>query len=163
MDDKSSVFKDSRYFEQDDSPLSEREVWSDDEVIDDEDALPEDGTYVAYRIAPNSPPRLRIVGNDGTFNQARYNMMDDQVFMGDRWLAFLFTHYVVVLEGRNLDMLARPLQEEKVRWVMCFNPERHHLPTDKTQPFILSIQRFTHEQYFAMMETLHHGDDEDTE
>lgn len=84
--------------------------------------------------------RLRI--HYPTLNKVRvlsYSYLHEVLAMGHQWLSLIFTHTVIVLEGRHLDRLVDDLQDERVRALICFHPTRHEQPDEGE----LSIRRIS--------------------
>lgn len=164
-----NLFNDERYFDADNDPIPYRRKPRDDRPTlpdaDSDDEPVHSGEYLAYRTVASPPPRLRMIDQSGMVSQPRYFLMDDQMALvhNSDWLALIFSQYVIVLYGRNLDILLSPLQEEKIRWIQCFDPERHYLPTDKTQPIVYRMQRYSQQQFQEMWQKLdaEYEDDEE--
>lgn len=83
--------------------------------------------------------RLRILYP--TLDKVRvlsYSYLHEVLAMGHQWLSLIFTHTVIVLEGRHLDRLVDDLQDERVRALICFHPHRHEQP-EAGEPWIRRI------------------------
>ena len=126
-------------------------------VADSEDAP---NLYTAFSQDAN-PTRIRIIQDKETVNQLRYAFMEDQSFIGTRWLALIFSRDVFLLHGRHLDQLMYPLQEEKISRIECFDPDTHPMPDDDTVPVITRITRYTMKDFEALMKDVEKREDTD--
>lgn len=102
-----------------------------------------DGQYLAYTHEPTnkrSPARLRIDYGDGGVALMSYAYLMEVYCPSHQHLSLIFTNVVITLKGHHLDQILEPLQESKVRTIVCFNPVRYEQPEAGT-PLINTIKR----------------------
>ena len=85
-------------------------------------------------------PRLRIQYQDGTLAVLAYAYLVEAVCTSHQYLSLIFTHCILTLEGRHLDRLIGPLQDEKIRMLQCYRTAMHDAP-GTGEPVITKILR----------------------
>lgn len=103
---------------------------------------PEDPrTYRAHTIeSRRSVPRMRIHYQDGKQAVLAYAYLVEAICTSHQFLSLIFTHCVLTLEGRHLDQLIGPLQDEKIRALHCFRTTVYDDPAEGA-PVITRITR----------------------
>ena len=98
-------------------------------------------TYRAHTIeSRRSVPRMRIYYQDGKQAVMAYAYLVEAFCSSHQFLSLVFTHCVLTLEGRHLDQLIGPLQDEKIRALHCFHAGHYDDPAAGA-PVILRITR----------------------
>lgn len=107
----------------------------------------DNGVYkAAFLYKARSRPRLRLHYADGLkMKVLSYAHLIEVVATSHQWLTLVFSSTIVTLKGRNLHTLVEPLQDERVRALVCYRPGMHPAPASN-EPCILEIQeRSIHE------------------
>jgi hypothetical protein len=98
-------------------------------------------SYQAYTVeVRRGVSRLRIHYQDGSIGVLPYAYLVEVMYSSHQYLSLIFTRCVLTLEGRHLDRLIEPLQEERIRALRCFHAKEHELPGDG-EPVIHHITR----------------------
>jgi hypothetical protein len=100
----------------------------------------EQPSYRAFMEARRHVPRLRIHYRDGSIGLLPYAYLVEVLCTSHQQLSLIFTHCVITLEGRHLNQLIDPLQDERIRALHCFNAKEHKLPGEDS-PVIKHIAR----------------------
>ncbi len=106
----------------------------------DEEPL-NDGIYkAAFHYKAKARPRLRLhYANGVKVKVLSYAYLIEVVATSHQWLTLVFSSTVVTLKGRHLDVLVEPLQDERIRALVCYRPGVHPEPASG-EPCILEIQ-----------------------
>lgn len=98
-----------------------------------------------------SPARLKVVYGNGFVSLLSYAFLTEVLCTSPQFLSLIYSHGVVTLEGRGLDALIDPLQEERIRALMCFNA-RHFANPEPGTTVITAIKRAKRAQINATEE-----------
>lgn len=98
--------------------------------------------YRAYELdkTRNHQVRLRIHYPDGSVGALPYAHLLEVISTSHQYLALFYTNLILSIEGRNLTGLVELLQDEKIRALYCFHPERFAEPVVE-DPVIYKIIR----------------------
>ena len=72
--------------------------------------------------------RLRIHYADGTVDVFTYAHLLEISCTDEQHLLLCFSNRIILLEGTHLEALIEPLQDEKVRYLVCFNGNYYAQP-----------------------------------
>lgn len=109
----------------------------------DADEKPSERHYQAMVVEPTNkrtPAKLKVMTGKGEVSLLSYAFLSEVLIADPQHLALFYTHCVIEIRGEHLDQLIERLQEDKVRALICFNPQRHDAVA-QGQPVITSIVR----------------------
>jgi hypothetical protein len=97
--------------------------------------------YVAFD-AKDNPTRLRIRRAAGSTRSPGYAYLLDVAYDGDHGtnIVLSYTFLMVIVQGRNLQNIIFALETGSADFIQEFDPSLWEKPTDKTAPFIESIE-----------------------
>lgn len=106
-----------------------------------EDQVVQAGMYkAAFIYKAKTRPRLRLHFADGIkVKVLAYAHLVEVVATSHQWLTLVFSSTIVTIKGHHLDTLIDPLQDERVRALICYRPGIHPQPVSH-EPCILEIQ-----------------------
>ncbi len=116
-----------------------------EELIDEDDELPDPLTYQAYAKGTQGGRRgemgLVLYYEDGiTIEVLYYTYLMRVIATGQEFLALMCTDSVYTLTGQNLHKLLPLLREHRIRFLQAFQPQKHApLPANDDEPVIDSI------------------------
>lgn len=100
--------------------------------------------YKAYAPDTRNNRTVRIRIEYGDADQTTSSMskayLVEVLYTSKRYMSLIFTNAEFLLEGKNLDDVARMLDADQVKSLHCFNPKQHAKP-DEQEPIITSIRR----------------------
>jgi hypothetical protein len=102
----------------------------------------DDGNYRAFGLGAQGrgETRLKFYEQSGLIALLSYAYLTEVVCTSSQFINLIYTNCVIILEGRNLTPLVDLLQDDKLRYVRCFDPVRYPEPATG-EPVILSITR----------------------
>lgn len=105
-------------------------------------ASKEETAYRAYQLdkSRDHQIRLRVHFPDGSISALPYTHLIEVLSTSHQYLALFYTNLILSVEGRNLTGLVELLQDEKIRSLHCYHPERYHEPAQE-DAVILRITR----------------------
>lgn len=99
--------------------------------------------YQAYGIAAPSKSAetfLRIEYLDGEVNLMNKGHLVDVLCTSHQMITLMYNHCQILLMGNRLEKILDLIQDEGLRSLHCFHPERNLLP-DEEDPVITGIER----------------------
>lgn len=119
---------------------------------DDDDDVIQGGVYkAAFIYKSKGRQRLRLhYANGLRVKVLSYAYLIEMVATSHQWLTLVFSSTVVTLKGQHLDQLIEPLQDERVRALICFRPGIHPEPEGHA-PCILEIEERSLHQFVSEM------------
>lgn len=125
------------------------------EVIDGGKPQNSKEPYKAYGpdIRNNRTVRLRIEYGDAdqTSSSMSKAYLVEVLYTSKRYMSLIFTNAEFLLEGKNLDEVARMLDADQVKSLHCFNPIQHEKP-DEQAPIITRVRRAVLHETLVEME-----------
>jgi hypothetical protein len=99
-------------------------------------------TYHAFGVSKihERQTRLRIHYQDGTVAVMSYAYLMEVLCTSQQYLSLIYTSTILTLEGRHLEALIEPLQDEKIRSLHCFHAKYFADPAEDA-PVITRIER----------------------
>lgn len=103
-------------------------------------------TYRAHTMeSRRSVPRMRLHYQDGTVAVLAYAYLVEAFCSSHQFLSLIFTHCVLTLEGRHLDQLIGPLQDEKIRALHSFHAGHYDDPAENVPVITRIVRQHPHE------------------
>lgn len=114
---------------------------------------PADNTYRAYGPQPaqGQQTKLKICHRDGTMALLSYGYLMEVICTSHQFLSLIYTNCVITLEGRHLTDLVEYLQDDKIRWIQCFNQAQFDEVTEEI-PVVTAITRQSMQEFIGKAE-----------
>jgi hypothetical protein len=98
--------------------------------------------YQAFKAVDRRQFRLALRPTKHAWERVPYGyllrVVEDGIYGTELCLVYTFAVFVIL--GRNLTAIADAITEERCEFVQEYDPSRWAMPTDKTAPFVESIE-----------------------